>query len=98
MEVKKDAESENELEGEESDSHVSDTTLELGEPVPAKGSSTGGLREIQWSVIHEEQIKLKKKHPSWSAKEVLKAAREACLGCIKIKNENIVKEIYHNLS
>ena len=72
---------------------MSASTLELGEPVPTRGGaasseakddSSGGLRAIQWSVIHEEQVKLKKSHPSWSAKEVLKAARDACLGCIRI--------------
>lgn len=36
-----------------------------------------GLREMQWAVIHEEQKKIKKANPEMSAKDVLKAAREA---------------------
>lgn len=45
----------------------------------SKGSNAddSGLRGVQWKVIHEEQVKIKKANPNMSAKEVLKKARAA---------------------
>ena len=47
----------------------------------SKAAAGENLRDIQWQVIHEEQLKIKKEHPEWTAKQVLTEARARLFGC-----------------
>jgi len=60
-----------------------DSNDESTEKVPkGKDSSKGScpdMRSLYWSVIHEEQKKIKKSNPEMPGREVLKLARKASL-------------------